>query len=86
MFKLIFKRSIKKDINKINKQDLHNIVHAINSLKSNPLPEGIKKIKGGSEPYYRIRQGAYRIAYRIDLNIKAVEIVFIKRRREKTYR
>ena len=86
MFKLIFKRSVKKDINKTNKEHLQNIAHTINSLKNNPFPEDVKKIKGGSNPYYRIRQGSYRIAYRIDLNIRAVEIVFIKRRNEKTYR
>ncbi len=86
MFKLVFKSSIRKDIGKIDKHNLREIAQTINSLKSNPLPESVKKIKGGSKPCYRIRQGDYRIGYRINLDIKAVEVVFIKIRNEKTYR
>ena len=86
MFKLVFKSSIRKDIRKIDKHKLREIAQAVNSLKSNPLPESANKIKGGNEPYYRIRQGAYRIGYRINSDIKAVEVVFIKIRNEKTYR
>ena len=86
MFKLVFKNSVKKDIKNFDKHKLRNIAQTINSLKNNPLPEGVKKIKGGSEPYYRIRQGDYRIGYRINLDIKAVEVVFIRRRSGKTYR
>jgi len=85
MFKLTVKTSVKKDIKSINKKDLLRIVNDINTLKVDPLPPGVKKIKGGADPYYRIRQGAYRIGYRIDLNKKLVEIIFIKRRTEKTY-
>jgi len=86
MFKLTVKNSVKKDVKNIKKQDLQRIARTLDSLKTDPLPRGVKKIKGGEDPYYRIRQGDYRIGYRIDLHNKAVEIIFVKRRAEQTYR
>ncbi|MFH0948072.1 MAG: type II toxin-antitoxin system RelE/ParE family toxin [Elusimicrobiota bacterium] len=85
MFNLILKKSVKKDIENINKDDLQRIAANINALKLNPLPVGVKKIKKGKESYYRIRQGDFRIGYRFDTTEKLIEIIFIRRRSERTY-
>jgi mRNA-degrading endonuclease RelE of RelBE toxin-antitoxin system len=85
MFKLFVKKSVKKDIENINKDDLQRIVDDIKVLKTNPFPLGVKKIKRGKESYYRIRQGNFRIGYRFDSVNKVIEIIFIRRRSEKTY-
>ncbi|HBY56432.1 MAG TPA: type II toxin-antitoxin system mRNA interferase toxin, RelE/StbE family [Candidatus Atribacteria bacterium] len=85
MFKIIFKQSVIKDVKKIPKKDLQRIANDIKILKFNPLPPGTKKIKKSRKNYYRIRQGNFRVGYRVDLSKKLVEIIFIKRRSEKTY-
>ena len=85
MFDLFVKKSVNKDIEKINKDDLQRIVDAIKALKLNPLPMGVKKIKLGKESYYRIRQGNYRIGYRFDTHTKLLEIIFVRLRNESTY-
>ena len=85
MFNLILKKSVKKDIETISKDDLQRIADNIKNLKFNPLPPGIKKIKKGKEFYYRIRQGDFRIGYRFDATEKLIEIIYIRRRSERTY-
>ena len=85
MFNLIVKKSVEKDIENIDKNNLQRISDNIKALKSNPLPTGVKKIKKGKESYYRIRQGDFRIGYRLDLTNRLIEIIFISRRNERTY-
>jgi len=85
MFEIIFKQSVIKDVKKIPKKDLQRIANDIKILKYDPLPPGTKKIKKGRKNYYRIRQGNFRVGYRIDLPKKIVEIIFIKIRSENTY-
>lgn len=85
MFKIIFKQSVIKDVKKIPKKDLQRIDKDIKILKFDPLLPGTKKIKNGKKNYYRIRQGNFRVGYRINLSEKLVEIIFIKIRSENTY-
>ena len=85
MFSLIYKNSVKKDVEPINTDDLQRISNSIQALKLDPLPVGVEKIKIGKESYYRIRQGDFRIGYRIDLAKKILEVIFIRRRNERTY-
>ena len=85
MFNLIVKKSVKKDIEDINRDDLQRIADNIKALKFNPFPPGVKKIKVGKESYYRIRQGDFRIGYRFYPTEKLIEIIYIRRRSERTY-
>lgn len=85
MFNLTVKKSVKKDIENINEEDLQRISDNIKTLKSNPLPQGVKKIKIGKESYFRIRQGDFRIGYSFDKTKKLIEIIYIRRRNERTY-
>ncbi|MBU2567528.1 MAG: type II toxin-antitoxin system RelE/ParE family toxin [Elusimicrobia bacterium] len=85
MYNLIVKKSVKKDIEDIDRDDLQRIADNIKALKFNPLPPGIKKIKKGKGSYYRIRQGDFRIGYRFDSTEKLIEIIYIRRRSERTY-
>jgi len=50
------------------------------SLKENPRPLGVKKLKG--QEGYRIRLGNYRILYLVDDREKKIEIFSIARRKE----
>ena len=65
--------------------ELHRIVEVIQSLKNEPLPSGVKKIKKGKISFFRIRKGNYRIGYEIHFNKNEIEILFIKVRNEETY-
>ncbi|MFQ6056754.1 MAG: type II toxin-antitoxin system RelE/ParE family toxin [Methanosarcinales archaeon] len=49
------------------------IDRSIQDLKENPLPRGVKKLKGANNKY-RIRQGNYRILYEIDKESKLIII------------
>ncbi|MFQ6119660.1 MAG: type II toxin-antitoxin system RelE/ParE family toxin [Methanosarcinales archaeon] len=60
------------------------IDRGIQDLKENPLPRGVKKLKGTNNKY-RIRQGNYRILYEIDKESKLIIIYRIKHRK-KVYR
>ena len=86
MFKVFAEERVKKDIRNINKDDLKRIFNNIKALELNPLPLGVKKIKKGPESYYRIRQGDFRIGYRFDTVQKLIEIIYIRRRSERTYK
>ena len=85
MYKLFYKSSIKKDIRDIPNNELQRITEDIKSLKIEPLPAGVKKIKKGKISFLRIRQGNYRIGYHLHFSKKEIEILFIKRRNEETY-
>ncbi len=79
-YKITIKPSALKELEKIPKKITRQIVNKILSLAKNPCPIGTKKLSGDEK--YRIRQGDYRIVYRIDEISLLVEIVKIGHRRE----
>jgi mRNA interferase RelE/StbE len=62
-YKLVFKRSVAKDLRKIPNKDVKKILSTIESLLDNPRSEVCIKLSG--QERYRIRQGVYRIIYEI---------------------
>jgi len=58
------------DLESIHPVQREQILSAIKSLSTNPLPSGIriKKLKGFKPPLYRLRSGDFRILYRIQSN------------------
>jgi mRNA-degrading endonuclease RelE of RelBE toxin-antitoxin system len=85
MFKLKFKSSVKKDVRNFPDHALARIALEIKSLKEDPLPSGVKKIKKEKQTHYRIRVGNFRIGYFIYPGQNIIEILYIKRRNESTY-
>ncbi len=87
MWALSFKPSVEsKDIKKISKPDWGAIDEDIQSLKSDPLPPGVKKIKKGKDAHYRIRRWPFRIGYKLYFGKKIIRIMYVRRRTESTYR
>jgi len=86
VFKLKVKPGVKRDTKSFPKDDLQRIVNDIRSLKFDPLPPGVKKIKKGREIHYRIRQGNFRIGYQLNPTEGLIEIIYVKRRNESTYK
>jgi mRNA interferase RelE/StbE len=60
-YKIYFKESAEKDFRAIPKIDLQKIILRIQTLASDPRPQGHEKLTG--QERYRIRQGHYRIIY-----------------------
>lgn len=79
-YKIYFKKSVKKDLNKIPKQDVQRIMKRIAALQENPRPSGARKLTNAEK--YRIRQGLYRIIYSIEDSKLIIYIVKIAHRRK----
>jgi mRNA interferase RelE/StbE len=78
-YRLLFKKSVAKDLLQIPNKDVQRILKRISSLVDNPRPAGAEKLSGDEK--YRIRQGNYRILYMIDDDIITVTIVKVGHRR-----
>jgi mRNA interferase RelE/StbE len=79
-YKIYFKRSAVKDLEKISKKDLQRIIDRIHLLKEYPRPPGCEKLSG--QERYRVRQGNYRIVYSIQDDVLTIWVVKIGHRRD----
>ena len=75
-----FKASVEKDLRKVPKDRLPDILEKIEELAEIPLPPDSKKLSG-AEHLYRIRVGDYRIIYEVVHKTKSVTIFYIRNRR-----
>ena len=63
MYAIEFKKSVKKDLKNIDRHKLRRIFDDIETLKNGiGGNENIIKLKG-SNPYYRLRSGDYRVIF-----------------------
>jgi mRNA interferase RelE/StbE len=62
-YRIIFKRSLAKDLRPIPAEDVRRILARIDQLAQDPRPPGAERLTGDDK--YRIRQGRYRILYTI---------------------
>lgn len=79
-YKIIFKRSVRKDFKLIPKADVRRILDRINQLAENPRPPQSEKLVNDEK--YRIRQGNYRILYIIEDEIITITVVKVAHRRD----
>ncbi len=79
-YKLVFKRSVSKDLRALPKRDIGRILKCIRSLAEEPRPRGCEKLSG--QDRYRVRQGVYRIIYEIQDEVLIVVVVKVGHRRE----
>ena len=79
-YSILFKRSVRKDLEAIPKRELVRILERIQSLAEDPRPPGCEKLTGDEK--YRVRQGTYRIVYSIQDRELTVWIVKVAHRRE----
>jgi mRNA interferase RelE/StbE len=63
-YRLGFKRSAAKELERLAAKDRKRVAQRIRALADNPRPFGSEKISG--EEKYRLRQGDLRIVYGID--------------------
>jgi mRNA interferase RelE/StbE len=79
-YKLLFKKSVAKDLRPIHNEDVARILKCFESLSENPRAPGCEKLSGREQ--YRIRRGAYRIVYEIKDEKMEVIVVKVAHRRD----
>lgn len=62
-YRILVRKSVHKDFDRIPKKDVRRIVKAIGALAEDPRPQQSKKLSG--EEKYRLRCGVYRVIYEI---------------------
>ncbi len=80
MFTLRVPQKAYKDFDRIPSKDLEKIDGAIESLRGNPLPAGVKKLS--RKYFFRIRQGDYRVIYHVDWGAKIVTLARVGHRKD----
>ncbi len=80
-YEVIISSSAKKELKKLRKEVIENIIPAIFELAENPRPQGCKKLKGYAGAY-RIRVGDYRVVYTIQDDILVVMVVAVRHRKD----
>ncbi|GAB1471274.1 hypothetical protein MASR2M66_21520 [Chloroflexota bacterium] len=63
-YKIEWKTSAYKELQKLPRPMIVKVVAAVLDLASDPFPHGVKKLVG-SEYSYRIRIGDYRVVYEV---------------------
>jgi len=79
-YKLVFKKSVAKDLRAFPTQDVQRILKRIDALTEDPKPSGCEKLSG--QERYRVRQGVYRIIYEIADKALVVLVVKVGHRRD----
>ncbi|MBW3538028.1 type II toxin-antitoxin system RelE/ParE family toxin [Candidatus Parcubacteria bacterium] len=74
-YEIRYRRSVKKELEKLDHASRLAIVKKIINLAAQPLPAGSRKLRGVDD-LYRIRHGDYRVIYQVQ--DKALIIVIIK--------
>ena len=72
-YKLVFKKSVTKDLRPIPNQDVVRILQRMEQLQENPRPVDSEKLSG--QERYRVRQGLYRIIYEVVDELLVVTVV-----------
>lgn len=78
-YKLVFRKSVAKDLRPIPNKDVARILRRIEALRDEPRPPGCEKLSGLER--YRVRQGVYRIVYEIVDETLVVTVVKVGHRR-----
>ena len=78
---MIVRKSVNKEIAKIDIKIRHRIRDSIDELAFNPIPQQSKKLFNSNDNW-RLRVGNYRIIYSIVDNILIIEIIRVAHRRE----
>ena len=78
---VFLEKRAEENLKKLPPKIKEKIIAEILKLKKNPKPTRTRKIIG-SENYYRIRVGSYRIVYKIENKERQIKIFRIRHRKE----
>jgi mRNA interferase RelE/StbE len=77
-YKLLFKKSVAKDLRSLPKNAVRKILARLDTLADEPRAVGCKKLS--DQEFYRVRQGVYRIIYEIIDDQLVVHIIKVAHR------
>jgi len=80
-YKVLLKKSVEKDLRKIDSARIPRIISVIQDLAKDPAPPGYRKLVGSTRTF-RIRIGDYRVLYLVDEPRKEIEIQAVKHRKD----
>jgi len=80
-YRIVFRKSVAKDLRRIPNQDLRRILATIDLLSEEPRHSGVERLSG--QERYRVRPGNYRIIYAI--NDREVVVTVVKVGHRKMY-
>ena len=79
-YRLVFKKSVSRDLRAIPKKEVARILKRIKALSEEPRGTGCEKLSG--QERYRVRQGIYRIIYEIEDDQLIIVVVKVGHRGE----
>lgn len=79
-YRLVFRKSVAKDLRDIPKKDVARILKCIEALSEDPRAPGCEKLSG--QERYRVRRGLYRIIYEIKDDMLIIVVVKVGHRRD----
>ncbi len=82
MLKIIYAKSVSKDLKRIAKYNLHRIKSGIEELENFPNISNIKYLTNHPIAEYRLKVGNYRILFDVDWQNKEIHILKIGHRRD----
>ena len=82
MYKIIYAKSVKKDLKNIPTIDLLKIKSRIEKLQDFPNITNIKQLTSHSLADFRLRVGKYRILFDVDLKEEEISILKISHRKD----
>lgn len=82
MFEIKYAKSINKDLEKIDVQNLAKIKKGIENLRNFPNVSNIRKLSAHPLADYRLRVGEYRVLFDVSWNEKIIYILKIGHRSE----
>jgi mRNA interferase RelE/StbE len=80
-YNIIIKASAKKELSALPKPIISRLIHAIETLATDPRPNGVRKL-AGVQNIYRVRVSDYRIVYRIEDDKLIIEVIRVAHRKD----
>jgi len=74
-------RSARKELEALSNPIIQRIFPKIEALNVEPRPSGCRKLQS-FENLWRIRVGDYRVIYSVDDNLRIVDVVAVRHRRQ----
>ena len=82
MFKILYAKSVLKDLKHISPRNLPRIKAGIEELRSFPNISQIKRLKNHPIAEYRLRIGNYRVLFDVNWERKEIYILKVGHRKE----
>lgn len=81
MYEIYIERTAERDLRRLPSHPFSNIIARLKALSAEPRPIGCGKIVG-TDDFWRVRVGDYRIIYEIDDSARAVRVMRVRHRKD----